>query len=192
MRAGGKSRLGAALGGLADLFEVMVLTSFAVIFVFTFFIRLIRVEGVSMEDTLFRNDRLAVVRLFYEPSPGDIVIIDSTAKNEMLVKRVIAVGGQSVSINAQTGEVTVDGQVLYEDYVKAYHSYDTEDFDITYYNKDTDSFEYLIPEGQVFVMGDNRNRSSDSRMFGCISDEEIVGKAVFRVHSERSYTGVIR
>lgn len=180
-----------ALDAVLEWAEVMAVSTFAVIFMLTFFVRVIRVEGISMEDTLYNNDYLAVRRLFYEPERGDIVIIDSSSREEIIVKRIIGLGGEEVVIDASTGEVSVDGTVLYEDYVHPYRSYHTEDFDSAYYDRENDSFVYTVPEGEVFVMGDNRNRSADSRMFGYIDVDEIVGKAFWRLHSERSFTGRI-
>ena len=162
-----------------DLLEVFAVCITCIIVIFAIFFRLTKVSGESMEDTLFENEYLVVSDFMYEPKTGDIVVIQNTALadellREPLVKRVIAVGGQSVDISP-TGVVTVtdkDGNttVLDQPYIKN-ESYRGA------------SGHYDVPEGHVFVMGDNRNNSTDSRSqrVGVIDERCIFGKALVRI-----------
>ena len=137
--------------------------------VFTFGLRVVQVDGHSMQPTLLNVERLLMTPL-KTPDYGDVVIVDSyTAYGKPLVKRVIAKGGDTISIDYASGTVTVNGEVLEEDYIAepTYLGYDVE-------------FPYTVPEGTVFVMGDNRNNSLDSRSsyVGCIDERDILGKVL--------------
>lgn len=142
----------------------------------------VNVSGSSMDPTLKNKDRLIAVRLMYEPEVGDIVVVqpyltEGTVKGKLMfnrilyIKRVIAVGGQTIDL--RKGRVYIDGEVLSEPYLS--------DEVKTY----TQSMEMpvTIPEGHVFVMGDNRQWSKDSRdkSVGILREEQVVGKAVFRL-----------
>jgi len=153
--------------------ETIIFAFFAVILVFTFLLRQANVDGESMLPTLKDGEKLIVHHLFYTPEKGDIVIVDSQSLGKPIVKRVIAQGGDEVDINFETGAVKVNGEVLQESYIN----------DLT--QLDEGAFEYpvTVPEGNYFVMGDNRMHSADSRSsrIGFIPAEEIVGKVVFRI-----------
>ena len=150
------------------------------VIVFTFFGRLTRVEGESMTNTLQDGQLLLVWSLGYQPEQGDIVVLNKTTvehlKGVAIVKRVIAVGGQTVDIDYATNSVYVDGERLEEDYIKEPMA------DIT-----GDPFRaqthFEVPEGSIFVMGDNRNGSDDSRnsLIGCIDEDYLLGKAVLSI-----------
>lgn len=144
-----------------------------IVLVFTFAVRMMGVQGPSMRQTLQQGDRLLVVNapLAGEYRRGDIVIArKDTFSDDPIVKRVIAVGGQTVDIDFSEGVVYVDGEALEEDYIN----------DRTYTYEGTD-FPLTVPEGSVFLMGDNRNMSTDSRepRIGTVDTRYLIGKAVF-------------
>ncbi len=160
---------------LYDWVEAGMMAVVAVVLLFTFVVRMAGVDGNSMNPTLEQNDRLFISRLNYTPQNGDIVVATKpNSRGEPLIKRVIAVGGQTVSIDFNLGIVYVDGQALDEPYVgtPTNVSYDT-DF----------SQPVLVPYGHVFLMGDNRNYSWDSRasQVGMVDQRYILGKVVYRL-----------
>ncbi len=145
-------------------------------FVLTFFVRQVTVSGNSMTDTLQDQDRLLVTNFMYTPQNGDIIIIShGNIYSDPIIKRVIAVGGQRLDINYDTNEVIVDGVVQYEPYIKGKTRQLSNSVSLEDYNN-------IIPEGYVFVMGDNREGSLDSRSkdIGLIPVNNIIGKAQFR------------
>ena len=153
-----------------EWYEALISAALVLVLVFSFFFRIIQVDGESMVPTLENGDKLIVWGAGYEPQRGDVVIVDSyTSYGKPLVKRVIAKGGDAISIDYAQGVVTVNGEVLQEDYIAepTYLGYDIE-------------FPYTVPEGTVFVMGDNRNTSLDSRSsyVGCIDERDILGKVL--------------
>ena len=159
-----------------DLYEwvqALVCSVLTVVLVFTFGIRLIGVDGHSMVPTLQDGDRLLVTTslLSGDYEYGDIVIIQkgAFAGGEPIVKRVIATGGQTVDIDFETGAVYVDGTLLEEDYIN----------ELTFVEEGTE-FHLTVPEGSIFVMGDNRNHSSDSRdaSLGTVDTRYVIGRAV--------------
>ena len=179
------------LGAVLDWAEVVVGSVFTVLLVFTFVFNRIQVEGSSMENTLFDGDEIVIMGLFYEPEQGDVVICNSKALDKLIVKRVIALGGQTVTVDYIAGTVSVDGAVLGEPYMKYNALNDTGNYDMAYYDAEREVYEYEVPDGYVFVMGDNRDHSTDSRAFGAVAEEDIIGKAVFRFYSQRARIGKI-
>ena len=153
--------------------QALVCSVLAVVVIFTFVIRLIGVDGHSMVPTLQDGDRLLVLNsmLYNDYKYGDIVVLrKDTFMAEPIVKRVIATEGQTVDIDFVTGTVYVDGVALREDYIN----------ELTYMDEGT-QFPLTVPEGSIFVMGDNRNRSDDSRNaeLGTVDTRYVIGRAVF-------------
>lgn len=159
-----------------EVYEWIQCLVFALIFcviVFVFFFRLVDVVGDSMNPTLENADKMLVSDLFYKPKQGDIVIFRKDEyKPQALVKRVIATEGQTVEIDFNKGRVYVDGVLLDEPYI-AEPTINQIDF----------TGVQVVPEGCVFVMGDNRNESSDSRdsRIGMVDERLIIGKVLFTV-----------
>jgi len=170
-----------------DIIEVLAISVVAVMLLFAFVARLSTVEGGSMNNTLQNGDRLVVSKLFYTPKTGDIIVFQQSDGyfSEPLIKRVIATGGQTLKIDFENWAVYVDGEKLDESYVKREFAMamDKENY-YTYYSGNLDSSGTMtIPDGYLFVMGDNRNASSDSRFagVGLVRESDIMGRAVFRL-----------
>lgn len=159
-----------------ELYEwarALVTSVLAVVLVFTFAVRLIGVEGHSMVPTLQDGDRLLVQvgLLAGDYRAGDIVVLRKQGfMDEPIVKRVIAVAGQTVDIDFSTGVVRVDGEMLNEPYIN----------ELTFREEGME-FPLTVPEDSIFVMGDNRNHSDDSRnsSLGTVDTGYVIGKAVF-------------
>lgn len=168
-----------------DLYEwvqSLVGSVLIVVAIFTFVIRMMGVDGHSMLNTLQHGDRLLVVNsmLYHDYKYGDIVILrkNGVFDDDPIVKRVIAVEGQTVDIDFAEGVVYVDGEALEEDYIR----------EPTYTAKGTE-FPLTVPEGSIFVMGDNRNGSSDSRDYrlGTVDTRYVIGKAAFLIFPGPDY-----
>lgn len=156
---------------ISRLYEIVRTLTAAVLvaaIILTFFFRSATVDGSSMYPTLHDGDHLLISDFVTQYKRGDIVVIARSGK-ESLVKRIIAVGGDTIDIDFSTGDVTVNGVVLKEDYIaEPTHL----QFD------DGPAFPLTVPSGYVFVMGDNRNDSLDSRSatVGLISTERVLGR----------------
>ncbi len=154
-------------------FASTVLSSVLIICViFTFFFKVSTVNGQSMENTLHHGDTLIISAIEKEAEYGDVVIISQpNAYSEVLIKRVIAVGGQTIEFDYIRGTVSVDGKVLDEPYIK-------EEMVVS----PMLNSKFVVPEGKLFVMGDNRNHSADSRDMGVgmIDEDYIIGKVLYR------------
>ena len=138
--------------------------------------RVIRVVGSSMVPTLHENDLLLLQSVGYPPQRGDVVVLrKETLMSYPIVKRVIATGGEHVVIDYTTGTVLVDGVALDEPYINEI-MVDTGSPSMTV-------LDVTVPEGSVYVLGDNRNHSSDSRHkdLGTVDERYILGKALFRI-----------
>ena len=163
--------------GLDMYLNVRVLVSMMAVFVllFTFVARIIVVSGPSMENTLFGRDLILVWSLGYTPKPGDVVVLTQESYQEdSIVKRVIAVEGQRVDIDYSTGAVYVDDIPLREVYTK-------ERMLIPSYGEGINHV--TVPEGCIFVMGDNRNNSADSRYpdIGIVDTRCVIGRGLIVV-----------
>ena len=168
-----------------DLYEwvqSLVGSVLVVVAIFTFVIRMMGVDGHSMLNTLQHGDRLLVVNsmLYHDYKYGDIVILrkNGVFDDDPIVKRVIAVEGQTVDIDFAECIVYVDGEALEEDYIR----------EPTYTAEGTE-FPLTVPEGSIFVMGDNRNGSSDSRDYrlGTVDTRYVIGKAAFLIFPGPDY-----
>lgn len=169
-----------------DWVSCMVYAVAAMLALNLFFFRSITVSGPSMLNTLQDGDKVVATNFCYTPSYGDVVVIQADKlKNkvtdmwgEPIIKRVIAVGGDTIRIDFTKGEVYRNGELLEEDYIK----------DLTFFRQDDSWMEgnkdYTVPENTVFVMGDNRGVSNDSRnlpQVGFVDTRFIMGKAFVRV-----------
>lgn len=155
-----------------DIASIVVSAVISVGIIFTFFFKISTVSGESMENTLHHADRLIISSIVTDVEYGDVVVTSQPNMfNKVLIKRVIAVGGQTVWFDEETKQTIVDGKPLNEPYIKEEMEY-------------TPAMDKLftVPEGKIFVMGDNRNNSSDSRdaFVGMIDENYIVGKVVYR------------
>ncbi|MBR3446791.1 MAG: signal peptidase I [Oscillospiraceae bacterium] len=185
---------GSFFNDLMDLLESVIVSIFVVMLVFTFLFCTADVEGTSMVPTLEDHDRLLVNRIDKDYERGDILIIDSDKARlldesgnvyerdglkKRIVKRLIAKGGQQVDIDFTQGIVYVDGEALTEPYINNLTTRDN--FAFTY--------PVTVPEGYIFVLGDNRSVSRDSRdeMVGLIPEENIVGKVILRISPFSSF-----
>jgi signal peptidase I len=146
-----------------------------ILMMYTFGVKSVAVDGTSMVPTLQHGDRLVVTAFCIEPKSGDIIVsTQPNAFGNSIIKRVIAIENQSVDINFKTGDVIVDGIILDEPYIN---------------NRTVNSqgvkFPLVVPENHIFVMGDNRQGSTDSRseMVGFIQEEYIFGVAKFKIYN---------
>lgn len=189
MKASPENQKKTAMKELFEWLDIIVTSMLAVVIIFTFFFRLVTIVGDSMQNSFYGGEKIVITHLFYKPSFGDVVVVSRNANNdakqastssEPIIKRVIATGGQYVDIDFAEGKVYVgydlgDMVELSEPYTK------------TPTNVKSDvSFPLYVPEGYVFVLGDNRNDSKDSRFSdigenGLVDEKYILGRAVFRV-----------
>ena len=185
------------LGGVCDNVETLLISFFAVMLIAAYVVRVTSVNGGSMETTLMSGDKVLVRLIGCKPENGDIVLID--AKNsytyddsgslnigegldKTIVKRVIAVGGQQVDIDFASGTVTLDGEKLSEDYVRLGLTHRDE-------GAFTGKYPVTVPEGYIFVMGDHRSVSKDSRSdeVGFVPVENVRGEVMFRIFPLKNF-----
>ncbi|MBR3420266.1 MAG: signal peptidase I [Oscillospiraceae bacterium] len=185
---------GSFFSDLMDIAESGFLTVFIVMMIFIYLIRRVTVDGSSMNPTLLHQDQIFIVASLYEPKNGQIVVIDDAesgrfadaAQQEVvrsegcgitIVKRLIAKGGQEIDIDFENGDVRVDGSLLDEPYIA----------DPTTRDEYAFQYPFTVPEGYVFVMGDNRLYSMDSRspQVALIPEDEILGTALVRYDREK-------
>lgn len=170
-----------------DAVEVVAVAVVIVLVIFAFVGRLSTVDGDSMYDTLENGERLIISNFLYKPKTGDIIVFQQSGKyfSEPLVKRVIATEGQTVKIDFNAWMVWVDGALLNEKYVtyEAGKKMKIDNYDTMYADIMNENGEITVPEGYIFVMGDNRNHSSDSRFsgVGLVREEDVMGRVLFRL-----------
>ena len=174
---------------LMDILEAAVLTVFIFLLLFAYVVRPVTVDGPSMNPTLLNEDKIIIVTALHHPKNGQIVVIDdqkaglfadaeqqnvyeSDGAGIVIIKRLIAHGGQEIDIDFDAKTVSVDGVVLDEPYIAEATSKDEGAF----------LYPFTVPEGYLFVMGDNRQRSMDSRSpsVALIPEEQVLGTALVR------------
>ena len=181
-----------------DFIELLVFTLVAVLFVTSFFVKHAVVDGPSMLGTLKHGDVLIISDVFYEPSPGDVVVFeDYTLEQEVyrkpLVKRVIAVAGQRVMVKRDgiyVGYSEDPSKPLYEPYVYTddpYYEYDVKNpcdelKSLDTFGRNSEAYWFIVPEGEIFVLGDHRDDSTDSRGIGTIRTDAVLGKVLMRIY----------
>lgn len=167
--------------------DVVISAIIVVVITFTFVFRIATIDGDSMQNTLHEGEKVIITNMFYEPKVNDIVVISRNAENMVgedsedklpIIKRVIAVEGQTVDIDFNKGLVYVDGEVIDDSYAKT-------PTNLSY--SDGVKFPVKVPENCVFVLGDNRNDSLDSRSSkigknGMVDERYILGKTIFRIY----------
>jgi len=152
--------------------RVLVIMMSVFVLLFTFVARIIVVSGPSMENTLHGGDLILVWSLGYTPKQGDVVVLTQESYQEdSIVKRVIATEGQHVYVDYMVNAVYVDGVPLDEDYIK-------EQMLPPAWREDVN--DVVVPEGCIFVMGDNRNNSADSRHpdIGIVDTRCVIGRGL--------------
>lgn len=184
------------LGDVLDILEAGAASIFVFVLLFAFVMRPVTVDGGSMNPTLYNLDKLLIVTPFkglngsivvvdnqqggFFADPEQTVITEQPGLGKILIKRVIARGGQTIDINTAAGTVSVDGNVLDEPYIA----------EATMREDGAFTYPMTVPEGYVFVMGDNRMNSTDSRStaVGLIPVDEVLGTAVVRYYRDDELT----
>ncbi len=183
-----------AIREIYEWLDAVVISVIAIILLFTFVFRIVGIKGESMEDTLFEDDRVIISNLFYTPEVGDVIVIsrnylnqigDTNESDSPIIKRVIATEGQQVTIDPKTGAVYVDGMQLNEDYIKPGAI-------TTWGDGTTEARTVTVEKGHIFVMGDNRGLSLDSRdsSIGQVDVRYVLGHGLLRVFPFDSIGGL--
>lgn len=189
-----KQEVHTAVKEVFDWVETLIMAMIFIIILFTFFVRVNTVEGESMVPTLQDGQKLIVTDLFYTPSYNDIVIVQAAKLDggKPIIKRVVGLPGDRISIDFEEGTVYRNGEalaidiqnnVIYEDGHKI-NARTTKNLEMV------SGQEYTVPENCYFVLGDNRNRSTDSRALstiGFVDKNYIAGRAIFSIFPFNSF-----
>lgn len=168
-----------------DWLQSVVIALVVCVLLFSFFARLVDVVGESMYPTLEEGNKLLMSSVFYSPRQGDIIVFRKDEyRDEALVKRVIAVEGQTVDIDFDMGIVYVDGKAKDEPYIAEPTTEGHYDF----------SGPVIVPDNCVFVLGDNRCASTDSRysLIGMVDERCIMGKVYFSIYPFENFGSVYK
>lgn len=165
--------------------ESLVFALLIVQLVLIFVFRVVMVDGTSMTNTLQDGDRLIMTHVAYEPERDDVIVLDSKVADKILIKRVIGIEGDKVVVDYNKNHVYVNDEEISNDHIKEIMRDNVIYFDGAYRVADG-VYEYNVPDDTVFVMGDNRNDSKDSRSIGFVDESEIMGKAVLRIYPFKS------
>lgn len=174
-----------------EMIETILISVFVISLIFSYLLCISTVKGDSMKETLQPQDKVIALRTFRNLETGDIVIANADKSvtfsengvlqtdkgiDKVIIKRVIATGGQTIDIDFISGNVYVDGEKIFEDYVTGLTHNDEGAF--------TGKYPFTVPDGYVFVLGDNRRISKDSRSseIGLISEDDIIGRVLFRIY----------
>lgn len=185
-----KNKFPGVLAAVSGFIEMLFITLLVVSLVFTYLLRIVEVSGDSMSSTLESGDKVIMTSRCRHPKQGDIIvfyasravilddnseIVVSAGIRQNLMKRVIAAEGQTVDFDFAAGRVYVDGRELDEPYISGLTHSDQGAF--------TGKYPVTVPDGYVFVMGDNRRASIDSRAseLGFVPIDDIIGRVVFSI-----------
>lgn len=168
--------------GVIDWIESFFFAIFIVVLIFTFILRTVAVNGDSMKPNFHDADRLIISHVNLKPAKGDILVMncDTPQLRETIIKRCIGTAGDKIRIDYNNNTLEVNGKKMSNEYLGEV-MYDKSSFD-QQYSVENGVYEYTVPKGKIFVMGDNRNNSADSRMVGFIDVDDVLGKVVFRMY----------
>ena len=172
------------LDNVYEFASILVMSLIAICIIFTFFFKISTVVGESMENTLQNGDTVIINTIENDVEYGDVVVISQpNLYSKVLIKRVIAVEGQTIKFDADLGKVLIDDKEIDEPYIK-------EAMRFTYAMQYT----YTVPEGKVFVLGDNRNESADSRdpNVGFVDERYVLGKVLYRVGDTKIFNSDLK
>ena len=177
-----KEQSGRFSSALFDWTESLVIAVLFVVVLFSFIFRIVIVDGQSMESTLHNGELMLVSSIGYKGERGDIIVLYSDSFHRPIVKRIVAVAGDTVDIDFDNAQVSLNGETLDEPYLDDFYYYDYEGVD----------FPQTVPEGCVFVLGDNRTGSTDSRSpsIGMVNEDAVIGKVYYIIFPFDSFGAV--